>query len=124
MVISSFIMSIISIVFGLLSFVFIGAVSISLLNNNITTSSHESVDSSDEKFNEGFSAAHDSIIEILQLSLFDMYRNYDILDFDEHYNSIIERMRKISSDSKYRDDIHEEFILHIKGETNDNMDDN
>ncbi len=127
MVITALILSIVSIIIGCITFILLTMVVNHLMSNSnlakdeqletIQNSKHIP-DGMNDTFQDGYDAANDHFWYILQLSIFDMYRNMDILDFDSLIGSIKSKMDNIITDADLRSELIDELQNYFKGENN------
>ena len=82
-------------------------------NNNTTNTKHNA-----------YIEAQNTIMQLLELSLFDMYIKCEILDFETQFTEISDRMMTISGDTDYMNDVIEQFNKQYSEEdtNNDNFD--
>jgi len=120
MVIAALILSIVSIIvtiaFAIVTLVLFGAL-ISNTENQIITNTVDKDTSADiNDFEKGFDTAKDHFWYVLQLSVFNLYRNMDILDFESLMSSIQDQMDIVINDEELRTEIIKELQKYYEGE--------
>lgn len=76
-----------------------------------------------EEYKSAFAAGRDHVWTTVQLALFDMYRNLDILDYDASVDQISNRMDTIIRDDDLRYDIIEAFKQYMEEQDGHSSDD-
>ena len=72
-----------------------------------------------KEYDRGFEDGRDILIKTLNITMYDMYRTHDILDFETLFEELFERMGRISQDDKYRTETIEHMNEYLKGRDDD-----
>ena len=85
-------------------------------NINITTDK-ESTDKNDvhPEFKRGWDEAVVFMLSNMHLTMYDLYRTHDVLDFDTHMESFETRLNHLVSNNQYRQEAIKEFEEYMKG---------
>ena len=121
MVIASLILSIVSIVVcGVCLIVMLSAIGTvqPLILDKINNKNSDPNDPYNEDYMRGYNDSGQSLITSMELALYDMGQNLEILNFEEEFHTLIQRMDKISSDTEFRRELTEKYIEY-KNEVND-----
>ena len=73
-------------------------------------------DGAEDTFDEGFATAREHFWYILQLSIYDMYRKFEVLDFDTQLQEIRDRMTSLMDDEELRLEVIRELRQYYEGE--------
>lgn len=82
---------------------------INIPSNSQSETPSEEEEGLSEEFKEAFETGRNHVWTTVQLSIFDMYRNMEILDYDAQLDELSKRMDLIVSDDSYREMVIEEF---------------
>ena len=124
MVIAALVLSIISIsmtiILAIVSLLVLNYIMMYMNNinniNNDNNDSGDSDDSGDIEFQKGFDKAREYFWYILQLTIYELYRNMDILDYDSLMDSIKDTMETLLSNDELRTEAIQELNKYFDGE--------
>ena len=124
MEIIAIVLSGLALIISLLSFIIVGSIAVTILKRSdspiIQQNSDSDIDKYKETFEEGFKAGQRIMYDSLQLSIFDMFKKFEILDYEELFESILERIAKVLSDNNYREELTSEFNTYLGDTKNGN----
>ena len=76
-----------------------------LINGNIKSTNNTSNNSSEsDEYQKGWQEAITFMVSNIHLTMFDLYRTQDVLDFETNLESFTKRMDHIVTNPNYRDD--------------------
>lgn len=79
------------------------------------------VDSSvkDEAYLLGKEDMADLLVDLMALSIYDMYQKYEIVSFEDSFNSLYNKMFKLSEDAQLREKLTNEYKEYVSNRGDD-----
>ena len=68
------------------------------------------------EFTKGYDTGTHFITNLLDVAMYDLYRTHDVLDFESHSDNLSNRMRLISENEEYQQEVLQAFEEYKKGE--------
>jgi len=124
-VILSLILSVIAIVIGGIALLSTSMIISKLIEKNYfptPTENTKSDTSPQAEYERGLMEGRDSTWYAIQLSLFNMFKNADIFDFEGSVENLQTNLSQVITDPKLRDTLMDELTEYIKGSNNGNDD--
>lgn len=114
MALSALILSLIGVILGLIS-ILISFININAqLNNKNTHTENTPKQEYSEDMQRGIDIGKDAMLNALILTVFDMYRQSEILDYDTQINDIMKRMNMMMENDDYRAEVISELESYRK----------
>lgn len=82
--------------------------------NHINTDTVNTDDVS-EDFKEGWSQAINFMMSSINITMFDLYRTHDVLDYESNTEEFMNRINHIIENDRYREDTINEYQEYMKG---------